>query len=46
MKRHETRLHKIRNDGVGGSSPSCGTNKIKDLAPNLRTRRMPWVAHG
>ena len=22
----------IRNDGVGGSSPSCGTNKIKRLA--------------
>jgi len=21
----------IRNDGVGGSNPSCGTNKIKSL---------------
>jgi hypothetical protein len=24
--------HVIRNDGVGGSSPSCGTNQIKHLA--------------
>ena len=24
--------HVIRNDGVGGSSPSCGTSKIKPLA--------------
>jgi hypothetical protein len=23
--------HVIRNDGVGGSNPSCGTSKIKDL---------------
>jgi hypothetical protein len=23
--------HVIRNDGVGGSNPSCGTNQIKDL---------------
>ena len=27
--------HVIRNDGVGGSSPSCGTNKINDLAAEL-----------
>src|SRR5262249_19009297 len=24
--------HIIRNDGVGGSNPSCGTNYIKNLA--------------
>jgi hypothetical protein len=23
--------HVIRNDGVGGSNPSCGTSKINDL---------------
>ena len=23
--------HIIRNDGVGGSNPSCGTNKIKEV---------------
>jgi hypothetical protein len=23
--------HVIRNDGVGGSNPSCGTSKIKHL---------------
>jgi hypothetical protein len=24
----------IRNDGVGDSNPSCGTNRIKHLGPN------------
>ena len=24
--------HLIRNEGVGGSNPSCGTNEIKDLS--------------
>ena len=26
----------IRNDGVGGSNPSCGTKQIKDLATVAR----------
>ena len=28
--------HVIRNDGVGGSSPSCGTNEIKHVAVDRR----------
>jgi hypothetical protein len=31
MLSRETMEHVIRNDGVGGSNPSCGTNKIKEL---------------
>ncbi len=31
--------HIIRNDGVGGSNPSCGTNKIKDLRNDQNSDR-------
>ena len=31
--------HIIRNDGVGGSIPSCGTNKIKQLTTHSKSAR-------
>jgi hypothetical protein len=35
--------HDIRNDGVGGSNPSCGTNKNKDLFSLLQKSPSPKV---
>jgi hypothetical protein len=35
--------HVIRNDGVGGSNPSCGTSKIKHLAQSARSSENPRV---
>src|SRR5581483_6060781 len=32
--------HIIRNDGVGGSNPSCGTIPSKDTAPLVAARRV------
>ena len=40
--------HVIRNDGVGGSSPSCGTNEIKILRTTLEivdSQRAPCAGH-
>jgi hypothetical protein len=32
--------HIIRNDGVGGSNPSCGTSKIKYLSRKIHSRKI------
>ena len=34
-------LNFIRNDGVGGSNPSCGTNQIKHLGKSARSSGEP-----
>jgi hypothetical protein len=30
----------LRNDGVGGSNPSCGTNKINNLVARAQIREL------
>jgi hypothetical protein len=34
------RVANIRNDGVGGSNPSCGTNKINNLVARAQIREL------
>ena len=37
--------HLIRNEGVGGSNPSCGTIQQLDIKRESAGRRFPYACH-